>query len=84
MRALSVLYGGQLSPEAFEDILPGTAFSRALAAAGKFPGVEKTVLLGAEGKSYGEVPGEVEITRRPSWTAKSLLEELSVFPPALT
>ena len=79
MKALSVLYGGRLEPEAFEKLLDTTgdsSFSLALAAAGRFPGVEKTVLLCSEGEVPPNLKG-VEALIRPSWTKKSLLEELS-------
>ena len=80
MKALGVIYGGRLEPEAFEELLPGaavneSAFSLALAAIGRFPGVEKTVFLGQEGKKYPA--NDTEIVLRSSWTRKSLLEEVS-------
>jgi spiro-SPASM protein len=82
MKALCVLYGGRLGPEAFEKVLPGgegkeSAFSLALAAAAAFPGVQKTVLLGVEGLDCPVLPPWVESALRSSWTRKSLLEELS-------
>ena len=86
MKALCVLYGGRLEPEAFEKVLPGgempgsnseSAFSLALAAVRRFPGVGKTVFLGIEGKAYKDLPADVEGVYRPSWTKKVLLEELS-------
>ena len=89
MKALSVLYGGRLGPEAFEK-LPGgereavnsDSFSMALAAARRFPGVEKILFLGVEGQEYPDfsgpgLPKDVEALRRPVWTKKVLLEELS-------
>jgi spiro-SPASM protein len=80
MKALSVLYGGRLESEAFEKVLPGTnecAFSLALAAAGSFPGTQKTVLFGIEGKEYPGLSPNAETVLRSSWTRKSFLEELS-------
>jgi len=82
MKALCVLYGGRLEAEAFEKILPGSAgnesaFSLVVAAARVFPGVEKTVLLGIQEKGYPDLPSDVEIVLRPSWTRKSLFEEIS-------
>jgi spiro-SPASM protein len=82
MRALCVLYGGRLEPEAFEKILPGgqgneNAFSLAFAGASRFPGVQKTVFLGLEGTQYPDLPLNAETLIRPSWTQKNLLEELS-------
>ncbi|MCL2381965.1 MAG: spiro-SPASM protein [Treponema sp.] len=78
MKALSVVYGGRLAPEAFEK-MPGTGqspFSLALAAAGRFAGAEKTVLLCLDGQNHDLPPG-VQAVRRPSWTIKSLLEEIA-------
>jgi spiro-SPASM protein len=90
MKALCVLYGGRLGPEAFEKVLPAgagretggeSAFSLALEAARRFPGVEKMVLLSAAwGEYHLSSPAVVDIlagVSRPSWTKKSLLEELA-------
>ena len=84
MKALVVLYGGRLGSEAFEKILPSgrenakeSAFSLALAAGRRFPGVEKILFLGIEGKEYTDLPRDVETIVRPSWNRKNLLEELS-------
>ena len=78
MKALSVLYGGRLEPRAFEEApnLGGSAFSLALEAAGGFSGVAKTVFFGIEGECP-DLPSSVEPIIRPSWTKKSLLEEIS-------
>ena len=81
MKALCVLYGGRLEPEAFEKVLPHSgdcesAFSLALEASRAFPGVQKTVFFGVEGKCPALPPG-VERVLRVEWTQKSLLEELS-------
>ncbi|MDR1930367.1 MAG: spiro-SPASM protein, partial [Treponema sp.] len=54
-----------------------SAFLLALERAGRFPGTEKTILLAKEGAEYPGLPGEVDLVSRPSWTKKSLLEELS-------
>jgi spiro-SPASM protein len=82
MKALCVLYGGRLEPEAFEKVLPGQAgnespFSLAVSAARAFPGVEKTVLLGIQDSDFADLPSDVEIVTRLSWTRTSLLEEIS-------
>jgi len=79
MKALCVLYGGRLGPEAFERIVPGgnNAFSLALAAMQAFPGVQKTVFLGVDGPDCPVLPDDIEAVLRPSWTRKILLEELS-------
>ena len=87
MKALCVLYGGSLESEAFEktpffgsgagDNGETTAFSLALAAAARFPGVQKTVFLGIEGKEYPGLNAGIETVLRPSWNRKSFFEELS-------
>lgn len=79
MKALSVLYGGRLESEAFEKLKSGgeSAFSMALAAAGRFPGVQKTIFLGIEGKEYPNLPSDAEAVLRSSWSRKSLVEEIS-------
>ena len=82
MKALSVLYGGRLNGEAWHEIetrheVGGNAFFLALAGASQFPGTEKTIVLGLEGEKYPLLPENVELVLRPSWTKKSLLEELS-------
>ncbi|MDR0497697.1 MAG: spiro-SPASM protein [Treponema sp.] len=78
MKALNVLYGGRLTPEAFKKVGQGSenAFSLALSAVSGFPGVQKTVFLGIEGMQY-PLPQKVEGVFQPSWTRKGLLEELS-------
>ena len=77
MNALCVIYGGRLDQPAFEEVLPGkvNAFSLVLSAVGRFPGVQKTVFFGLEGSEY-PIQG-LETVLRPSWTRKSLLEEIS-------
>ena len=79
MKALGVLYGGRLGPEAFENVLPGgnNAFSLALAAMRTFPGIQKTVFFGVDGPDSPVLPDDIEAVLRPSWTRKFLLEELS-------
>ncbi|MDR2618583.1 MAG: spiro-SPASM protein [Treponema sp.] len=86
MRALTVLYGGRLAPEAFEPVNAGeeegkNALVLALEKARRFPGTEKTVLLGLEGAVYPGLPpesGAFSVVREPGWTKKSLLERLSL------
>ena len=79
MKALCVLYGGRLGPEAFEKVLPEgkDAFSLTLTATSSFPGSQKTVFFGSEGTDYPGLPQEVEAIFQPSWTRKSLLAELA-------
>ena len=82
MKALSVLYGGRLGSEAFQTVSAGSSaissFSLAFAAANRFPGVQKVIFLASEGKEYPGLPSGIETIFKPSWTAKNLLEELSV------
>jgi spiro-SPASM protein len=83
MKALCVVYGGRLGSEAFEKALPGgegkeSAFSLTLAAAAAFPGVQKTVFLSVDGQGCPVLPDGIEVKKRPSWTRKLLLEELSI------
>jgi spiro-SPASM protein len=86
MRALTVLYGGRLAPEAFEPVNAGegkgkSALILALEKARRFPGTEMTAFLGLEGIDYPGVPpesGPFSMFRAPGWTKKSLLERLSV------
>jgi len=57
---------------------PDSFFSLALDAAGRFPGVEKTVFFGIEGMEPFQSPENgFDVVLRPFWTRKSLLEELS-------
>ncbi|MDR1058055.1 MAG: spiro-SPASM protein [Treponema sp.] len=80
MRALTVLFGGHLASEAFEPLAGGggkSALALARERAAGFPGTEKTVLLAREGEEYPGLPGGVSLARRPSWTKKGVLEELS-------
>ena len=81
MKALCVLYGGRLAPEAFEK-LPGEArhhnsVSMALEACGRFTGAAKTVFLGNEKDRAGLAISASETVYRSAWTKKIFLEELS-------
>ncbi|AEF82103.1 spiro-SPASM protein [Leadbettera azotonutricia] len=81
MKALTVLYGGSLAPEAFEPVFSGkSAFSLALEKARSFPGTEKIALLGLTGTEYPGIPAESSdfiLVRSDKWTKKSLLEKIS-------
>ncbi|GHV85626.1 hypothetical protein AGMMS50230_12340 [Spirochaetia bacterium] len=77
MHALTVLYGGSLSSQAFEPLSgEKSAFSLALERCSAFPGSEKTILLTGEGDLPG-CPEGLTLIRRPYWTVKELLEVLS-------
>jgi spiro-SPASM protein len=75
MNSLAVLYGGNLGPEAFQQVFPGgkSALSLALERARLFPGCQKVVLLGREGDP--NLPSDAVL--RPHWTRRALLEALS-------
>ncbi|QQO08412.1 spiro-SPASM protein [Breznakiella homolactica] len=75
MNAIAVLYGGRLSDEAFETVFSGRhALARALEGVSAFPGVTKTVLLGADGREYPGISGNIQVIRAGDWTKKRLLE----------
>ncbi|MDR0474069.1 MAG: spiro-SPASM protein [Treponema sp.] len=81
MRAITFLYGGALAQEAFTALNSGAnAVMLAVEKASQFPGTEKIVFLGIEGKEYaGLIESEkFSIIRIPSWSKKSLLEQLSL------
>ncbi|MDR3019526.1 MAG: spiro-SPASM protein [Treponema sp.] len=80
MNALLILYGGNLSAEAFEPLFEGKnsvllCIERSL----KFPGVGKTILFASQGDfSFLNASGaSLQIEQRDSWTKRSLLERIS-------
>ena len=85
MKAICVLYGGDLKPQAFEALPNGkSAFSMAAEVSLRFPGVEKTVLLCNEEASKNEIVNSADFSYvekvcspSPLWTKKSLLEEIT-------
>ncbi|MDR2482683.1 MAG: spiro-SPASM protein [Treponema sp.] len=81
MKALAVLYGGNLSGQAFEEVFPGTsALNSALERAASFPGVARITLLldqaAPDPALKAPLPG-LEIRRQPRWTHKGLLDALA-------
>jgi len=76
MNNLLVLYGGNLSGEAFEPLYNGkNSIGLAVEQAQKFPGVKKTVLLAVQsGLSFMT---DVQIEQRETWTKRSVLEKIS-------
>ena len=68
MKAICVLYEGRHGNE----MVPDTFF-----AAGNFPKSEKTVFFGIEGKEYPQLPPDIQVVYKSSWTEKNLMEELS-------
>jgi len=77
MNAISVLFGGNLSDEAFEPLFNGqNSVSLSVEQARKFPGVQKTVLLASDG-DFSFLNGvEIEQPSAP-WTKRSLLERIA-------
>jgi spiro-SPASM protein len=77
MNSLLVLYGGNLSGEAFLPLYNGkNSVALAFEQAAKFPNVGKTVLLAGDG-DFSFLNG-VQIEQSAVWTKKSLLEKISV------
>ena len=76
MNALFVLYGGCLTPHAFEKVIDGkNSVILAVEQAKKFPGTGKVVLLASQG-DFSFLDG-VQIEQRESWTKRTLLERIS-------
>ena len=84
MKALSVLFGGRLTEEAFirsfsdENGEKIDAFTLACKAALTFPGTERTILLALEGVEYPFLSPGIELIKKSSWTVIDLLNELSL------
>ena len=77
MNALLVLFGGQLTSEAFQPLHNGkNSVSLALGQSQSFPGVEKTVLFGASNANFQDFSG-IQVEKRDSWTKRPLLEKLA-------
>jgi spiro-SPASM protein len=80
MKALTVLYGGDLHSQALEPVFSGkNSLSLALEGARRFPGTEKLILLAKEDFSFTGTPpvSGLELIKAPAWTKRSLLETLS-------
>jgi len=83
MKAITVLYGGSLSEEAFIPLENACAhgkssFELAMEHARRFPHSEKTVLLGLEGLSYPTTKNTIiSRIRSEKWTRKQVLEAIS-------
>jgi len=76
MNALLVLFGGQLSDEAFQPLFNGkNSVALAVEQAKKFPSVGKTVLLASDG-DFSFLDG-VQIEQKDKWTKRSLLEKIA-------
>ncbi|MDR0402678.1 MAG: spiro-SPASM protein [Treponema sp.] len=77
MNVLTVLFGGNLSGEAFKPVFGGkSAFSLALERASAFPGTKKLILLGKEGAEYPPGGPACSVIVR-DWTVSLLLKTLS-------
>jgi spiro-SPASM protein len=82
MKAITVLFGGNLGKEAFVPLESAgkSAFSMALERGRLFPSVEKLVLLGLDGTDYPGIYPESEnfsLIRSKNWTRKQVLETIS-------
>ena len=76
MNALLVLYGGDLSEQAFLPAFYGkNCIELAAEKAKTFPGVKKTVLLAS--RTDFSFLDNIEIEQKASWTKKSLLEKIA-------
>jgi spiro-SPASM protein len=77
MKTLTVLYGGNLTSEAFAPVFSGKyALGLAIEGARRLQGTEKIVFLGRDGERY-QLPADVEPVMRKDWTAGTLLQTLS-------
>ena len=77
MRALSILYGGNLTEKAFLPLIKGkNSVYLAIEQARQFPGTEKTALFVSSDIdiSFAE---DIQVERRDVWTKKELLESIS-------
>ncbi|MDR0312464.1 MAG: spiro-SPASM protein [Treponema sp.] len=86
MKAITVLFGGNLGKEAFVPIENEgkSSFCLALERARLFPSVEKLVLLGLDGMDYPGIYPESEtfsLIRFKKWTRKQVLETISRLQP---
>jgi spiro-SPASM protein len=81
MKALVVLYGGDLRAQAFQKVFAGgkSAFDLALERSRLFPHRQKTVVLGREGDFSGprEGPFPAELVFEARWSRRTLLEAVS-------
>jgi spiro-SPASM protein len=75
MRALTVLFGASLGPNAFQPVFSGKS-ALALERGRAFPGTEKVLLLTGDGFDRAACAG-VSLREAPVWTKKSLLEILA-------
>jgi spiro-SPASM protein len=79
MNALLILFAGRLADEARRPLIDGKdALSLTLERAKRFPGVGKTVLLAGPGGGLpADIPADIPVERRDSWTPRSLLERVA-------
>jgi spiro-SPASM protein len=81
MNAVSVLFAGNLRPEALEKVFGGkSAFSVALKKVAAFPGVNKLVALVRDDFDGALIPAgieRIELVRSAFWNTKNFLEAVS-------
>jgi spiro-SPASM protein len=78
MKALLVLYAGNLSDEAEQPLIGDkNSLFLAIQRAQSFPGVGKTVLLAGHQDDFLPALEGIHIERRDSWTIKALLEAIA-------
>ncbi|MCL2441886.1 MAG: spiro-SPASM protein [Treponema sp.] len=80
MNTLLVLYGGNLSNEAFIPVFEGkNAVEKTLERAKMFPGVGKTVLFVSSGdfSFLNRIENNIQIEFNEYWTKRSLLEKIA-------
>jgi spiro-SPASM protein len=80
MKALTVLFGASLAPEAFRPVFSGkSALALALERSRAFPGTERVLLLTGDGFDRAACTGGMDavLFSAPVWTKKSLLETLA-------
>jgi len=80
MKALLVLYAGNLSGEAFETLADGkNSLILALERSKKFPSVEKTLILAETDEDLSCLPGGILVKKLPSWTVKTMLDTIAEY-----
>jgi spiro-SPASM protein len=77
MNAILILYGGNLSDQAFLPLLNGkNSICLSVEQGQKFEGVTKTALLASSKGDFSFLNG-IQIEQRDNWTTKSLLEKIA-------
>ena len=77
MNSLLILYGGNLSSEAFRQVFnEKNAFMMSVEQAMKFPGIGKTALFTTSALEF-TCPAGIQVEQRDKWTKKSVLEKMA-------